>query len=610
MSAPAAASDPGTIERERRLEGELVRALFGLGGITNYIPPIALAAMLALYWTEFGPWVVGGIAGLYAVAQVGLDALRADFRRKLPDALDRAGTYARIYLGLSVATGAAWGALGWFAMPVEDTARTVLTLLTLTVMCSSSVITRCYYPAAHYAFLSAVGVPMVARFLLMPGWIPLVTVLFTLLYVAALSQWVRTLHTTYRNEIGVRLDNQALVDRLRAAVEQADAANRAKTEFLTNISHELRTPMNGIIGAIDLLRERKQATEDARLLEVALDSAGLLMGVIDEVLDLAKIESGRLTVERRPMALRSTVEGAARGFLAQAARKDLTLAIDLDPDLPEAAQGDALRLRQVIANLVGNAVKFTDSGRVEVRARLVGAGAARRVEIAVIDSGIGIAAETQARLFRPFEQADNSTTRRYGGSGLGLAISKRLVEMMGGEIAVESKPGAGSTFTVLLPFEPAATADLTPAPEASAAGLGGAVLVVDDSAVNRQVAALQLTRLGYQVETVADAEQGLTRMAGRRFALVLLDLQMPGMDGYAMARAVRARESETGDRRRIPIVALTGNVLSGERERCLAAGMDDYLTKPVRLGTLGTTIASWIGTGAAPAAPGEARRDS
>ena len=517
---------------------------------------------------------------------------------------------------------------------------------------------------------------------------------------------------------------------LALAKSSAESANRAKSDFLASMSHEIRTPMNGVVGIVEVLRKSRLDRQQGELVDTIRDSAFALLGIIDDILDFSKIEAGRLELEYEPVSLLRLAESVCDGLLPVASGRGVGLRVFVDPALPDWIVGDEVRLRQILNNLLGNAIKFSAgrdlAGRVWLRIEVDSQGALR---IEVGDNGIGMSAEVQQRVFQPFAQAETSTTRRYGGSGLGLSICRRLVDMFGGRIALDSTPGAGSVFTVTLPLradaqepplpraqqlaglachlilsDPAlardwaaylvaagaeaecweacptlqqaiarsgaartvvivtatvgapaidaledeakrlrlplirvhpgtqrggridgpglvslegdavrrdslleavalATGRVRAARTALPAGLpiGEAssrvpvsaelILVAEDNDINRMVIRQQLALLGLNAEIAEDGIEALARWRRGRYALLLTDLHMPGMDGYELAATIR-REEDGG--RRMPIVALTANALRGEAERCLAAGMDDYLTKPVQLDRLGPVLARWL----------------
>jgi signal transduction histidine kinase/ActR/RegA family two-component response regulator len=403
--------------------------------------------------------------------------------------------------------------------------------------------------------------------------------------------------------VALRRAVAAQTGEIRALLEKARSSSRLKSEFLANMSHEIRTPLNGILGMQALALATALDAEQRDCVDSAQRSAELLLSVLNDILDFSKIEANRIDLILKRFSPAELLRHSAGSLAACASEKGLAIRIDVDAAVPESVVGDPGRVRQVLLNLIGNAIKFTETGEVSLAAAVDserpdgGREDLLDLRFSVVDTGIGIPGEQQASVFEAFHQLDGSSTRRHGGTGLGLAISARLVELMGGRIWLESAPGKGSAFHFTVGVQRAAPearrqTPSQPLARGAPSGKGNAVrvLLVEDNLVNQRLFVRLIEKLGHQVSVAANGREALTMHAAGRFDVVLMDVQMPEMDGLEATREIRRRERESGVH--TPILGLTAHAMKGDKERCLEAGMDSYLAKPVRVDELTEAIAS------------------
>jgi signal transduction histidine kinase/CheY-like chemotaxis protein len=405
----------------------------------------------------------------------------------------------------------------------------------------------------------------------------------SLLAVYAVIQSIRQ-NADYWNSVAADVALRDRAEELEAARIAADAASRAKSQFLANMSHEIRTPMNGVLGMLDLVLRSNLSAEQRQHLGYARESAQSLLGLLNDILDRSKAEAGKLELEKTDFAVREVVQTAVGPYHAQAAQKGISLSTSIDPDVPQFLKGDPTRVRQVIVNLVSNALKFTETGSIRV---WVSVESLREqttmLHFMVADTGPGIPLDKQDLIFEAFSQADGSITRRFGGTGLGLAICRDLVKLMGGRIWLESQPGRGSTFHFTAGFAPSSGIPLAePLPEPAAKGCGPLrVLVAEDNLINQKLLGHMLKIGGHSFEIAENGQQAVSRSRERRFDVILMDVQMPGMDGLEATRRIRASEGASGPR--LPIIGVTAGATAAELASCLASGMDSCITKPLAI---------------------------
>ena len=572
---------------------------FGLATATQYATP-------RLWW-----WL-GAMVALSA-ARLWLSAL---FNKAHPSP-DEYRTWGLWYVIATTLTATGWGLSVWL-FPLLEVGQplAVVHVLVLAGLVTGS--TRMLLPMrkGSVAYLLAVMAPLAVRFFSYADvtgvTLGICVILFTIYTASATLHNHRTLSGVLalrfeREAVAAELSaenarRQAYEIELREARERAESASRAKGEFLATISHEIRTPMNGVLGMLRIVNDTPLSPEQRDYLKTASDSAEALLVLLNDVLDFSKIEAGRLELDPANFSPSLMVRAVADLMLSRARDKGLRFDVKLGDNLPSAVVGDAARIRQILVNLIGNAIKFTERGRIEFVVDCPERTATRAMmHFTITDTGIGIDSAALERLFKPFSQADSSMSRRYGGTGLGLAISMRLAEAMGGALQVQSAPNQGSTFRLIVPCP---LPDLSSLPRTSETPtfvtpvLSGRVLVVEDDSVNQQVIELFLRKMNVTPSFAPDGEAAITSATTEDFEVVLMDCQLPGIDGLEATRRIRRKLGS----RPLKIIALTANASTHAREACLSAGMDDYLTKPVRFELLARVLQKYL-----PAVPASAR---
>jgi two-component system, sensor histidine kinase len=600
-SITSSSSSPLPRVRHRSFEvearSELVRIAYRelkAATLASAAAATAFAFALSVTMPSVELWVWLGFMLAISAFRLGLNLAFGRAEGRSPDF----SSWALWHVVGTTLTGLGWGLSVWLFPTWEDPRLGLLHVLVLAGVSTAAARLLLPMHKGSIAYLLAVLVPLATRFLAygdVTGVAIGVCVIIFLAYMTSATLRNRRLledalvmrfeRETLSSELNVQHTQRELRElELREAREKAESASRAKADFLATISHEIRTPLNGVLGMLRIVRDTPLTPEQRDYLKTASDSAETLLLLLNDVLDFSKIEAGRLELQSAPFAPSLTASAVADLMHARARDKGLQFELQVGENIPSAIVGDANRLRQILVNLIGNAIKFTERGRVELSvtcAERTDTGAV--MHFTVTDTGIGIDSSALERLFKPFTQADHSMARRYGGTGLGLAISVRLAQAMGGLLQVKSTLNQGTTFRLIFPSklpEAVTPAQLDDASRFVMPTLRGRVLVVEDDVVNRQVIELFLTKIRVTPNFAPDGEAAVRLAAAETFDVILMDCQLPGIDGMETTRRIR-RKLEGG--RPLKIIALTANTGRNIRDACLEAGMDDFLTKPVRL---------------------------
>jgi len=604
--------------RERRFHSEIVALLFSSSRSGPTANVVAALLVVALLRNLVDPVML--LAWLMVIISLAILRLRTirfyTNRKSNPKHAPRSPLYWCLRLALWTSLMAlCWGAMPIFLFPSAEPMYQLLQALILGGLAAAGVTTMSPLRGMVYLFVLSILVPLFFSFYLLPGELGQFLSIAVVFFVVFMLRTAEIFRSNLHFSIRLRLEKESLAlnlerqkqeldlinQRLDLALQESQAAGRMKSEFLANMSHEIRTPLNGVIGMIELALGVARSAIQKNYLSLARDSADSLLAIINDILDLSKIEAGKIKLHREDFSLQKELSRAFSIFTIAVGEKNIDLTFKIDPEVPDCLYGDKVHLSQVITNLVGNAVKFTgEGGLVEVGVRLNRQDNDQfELKFEVTDNGIGIAPEHQEMIFDAFSQADYSVSRVFGGTGLGLAICSKLVRLMNGEIELKSKLGQGSTFAFTAQFKRGTPReDSKQELETTKTQSSGSitpqrrirVLLAEDNIINQKVAGNLLKRHGFFVETAKNGERAIEMINNNQpYDLILMDCQMPILDGYAATKKLRSMGYD------MPIIAITAHAMDGDRERCLEAGMDDYISKPIRKDELLGIIKKRIG---------------